>query len=54
VPTIGAKALEFTRLTAARSGDVTGAKWREINPENKTWTILALHIKAEKENVVPL
>jgi integrase len=54
VPTTGAKALEFTILTAARSGDTRGATWSEINLNNKTWTIPASRMKAGKEHVVPL
>ena len=54
MPTTGAKALEFTILTAVRSGDTRGATWSEINLSNKTWTIPASRIKAGKEHVVPL
>jgi integrase len=54
MPTTGAKALEFTILTAARSGDTRGATWSEINLSNKTWTIPASRIKAGKEHIVPL
>ena len=54
VPTTGSKALQFTILTAARSGDTRGATWSEIDLSNKTWTIPASRIKAGKEHVVPL
>ena len=54
LPTISAKALEFTILTAARSGDTRGATWSEINLKNKIWTIPASRMKAGKEHVVPL
>ena len=50
----GAKALEFTILTAARSGEVRGAKWDEIDLANKTWTIPADRMKTSKEHMVPL
>ncbi|XVJ70711.1 MAG: integrase arm-type DNA-binding domain-containing protein [Rhizobacter sp.] len=51
---MGAKALEFTILTAARSGETRGARWSEINLETATWTIPADRMKAGKEHRVPL
>lgn len=51
---IAAKALEFTILTAVRSGEVRGAKWQEIDPQAKTWTIPAERMKAGKEHRIPL
>jgi integrase len=50
----GARALEFTILTAARSGEVLGAKWSEIDFENRIWTIPASRMKAGREHRVPL
>ena len=50
----GAKALEFTVLTAARSGEVRGALWDEIDLATKTWTIPAERMKTNKEHTVPL
>jgi integrase len=50
----GAKALEFTVLTAARSGEVRGATWDEIDLDNKLWTIPASRMKMGKEHRVPL
>ncbi len=47
-------ALEFLILTAARSGEVRGAKWGEIDLEAKLWTIPASRMKVGKEHVVPL
>ena len=47
-------ALEFIALTACRSGEVRGAKWREIELENATWVIPADRMKAGKEHRVPL
>ena len=49
-----AKALQFGILTAARSGEVRGATWQEINWDEQTWTIPADRMKAGKEHVVPL
>jgi integrase len=51
---IAAKALEFTILTAARSGEVRGAEWQEIDLRAKTWTIPAERMKAGKEHRIPL
>lgn len=50
--TAGRLALRFLILTAARSGEVRGAKWEEIN--NGIWTVPAERMKAKKEHVVPL
>lgn len=51
---VAAKALEFTVLTAARSGEVLGAKWDEIDLTNKVWTVPASRMKREREHRVPL
>ncbi|MEJ3959280.1 integrase arm-type DNA-binding domain-containing protein [Brachymonas sp. G13] len=51
---ISAKALEFAILTAARSGEVRGATWDEIDLDGKVWTIPAERMKAGKEHRVPL
>lgn len=51
---MGARALEFAILTAARSGEVRGATWVEIDLEAKVWTIPAERMKAGKEHRVPL
>lgn len=49
-----AKALEFLVLTAARSGEIRGATWSEINLESGLWIIPAERMKAGKEHQVPL
>lgn len=49
-----ARALEFLILTAARSGEVRGATWQEIDMEARMWTIPAHRMKAGKEHRVPL
>ncbi len=49
-----AKALEFTILTAARSGETVGATWDEIDFEQKVWTVPANRIKAGRRHEVPL
>jgi integrase len=49
-----AMALEFCILTAARSGEVYGARWDEIDLEQKQWNIPAGRMKAAREHRVPL
>jgi integrase len=51
---VGARALEFTILTAARTGEVIGAKWSEINFADRLWVVPAERMKAGKEHRVPL
>ncbi|WP_374690611.1 tyrosine-type recombinase/integrase [Accumulibacter sp.] len=50
----GARAVEFAILTAARSGEVRGATWREIDLGQALWEIPAERMKAQKEHRVPL
>ena len=49
-----ALALEFMILTAARTGEVRGARWQEIDLSTKVWIIPADRMKASKEHRVPL
>ncbi|MEW8288791.1 MAG: site-specific integrase [Candidatus Thiodiazotropha endolucinida] len=49
-----AKALMFTILTTARTGEVIAAKWQEIDFEAARWTVPKDRMKAEKEHRVPL
>ena len=51
---VAARALEFTILTAARSGEVRGATWEELDLKAGVWTIPAERMKAGKEHRVPL
>jgi integrase len=51
---VGARALEFTILTAARTGEAIGALWDEIDLPGKLWTVPASRMKAGKEHRVPL
>jgi integrase len=51
---IGARALEFAILTAARSGEVRGATWSEIDQVAGIWTIPAERMKMNREHRVPL
>jgi integrase len=51
---VAARALEFLILSAARTGEVIGARWNEIDLLNKTWTVPAARMKAHREHRVPL
>lgn len=51
---MGARALELAILTAARSGEVRGATWAEIDLNAAVWTIPAGRMKAAKEHRIPL
>ncbi|WP_246449706.1 tyrosine-type recombinase/integrase [Novosphingopyxis iocasae] len=51
---VAANALQFTILTASRSGEVRNANWLEIDLERALWTIPADRMKAGIEHVVPL
>jgi integrase len=51
---VAARALEFAILTAARSGEVLGARWSEFDMANRIWTIPGDRMKAGKEHRVPL
>jgi integrase len=50
----GARALEFAILTAARSNEVRGAQWSEIDLTAALWTIPAERMKGGREHRVPL
>ena len=49
-----ARALQFAMLTAARSGEVRGARWSEIDLQAKIWRVPAERMKAGVEHEVPL
>ena len=51
---LAARALELLIMTAARTGEVIGATWDEIDLDNGAWTIPAGRMKAGKEHIVPL
>ena len=51
---VAARALEFAILTAARTGEVIGARWDEISFEDKTWLVPAGRMKGGREHRVPL
>jgi integrase len=49
-----ARALEFSILTAARTGEVIGVRWSEIDVTTKLWAIPAERMKGKREHRVPL
>lgn len=51
---VGAAALRFLILTAARTAEVTGAQWPEIDSTEKTWTVPAARSKTGRDHIVPL
>lgn len=51
---MAARALEFTILTAARSGETRGASWSEVDLKKAQWVIPAHRMKASREHRVPL
>ena len=54
VPGAAARALEFAMLTAARTGEVLGMTWAEVDLQARVWTVPAGRMKAGKEHRVPL
>ncbi len=51
---VAARALEFAILTAARTGEVIGARWDEINIAERLWAVPAERMKGGRERRVPL
>ena len=51
---VAARALEFLALTAARSGEVRGMVWGEVDLKANVWTVPADRMKASREHRVPL
>jgi len=51
---VDARALEFAILTAARTGEIIGARWAEIDFTERLWTVPAGRMKAGKEHRVRL
>ncbi len=47
-------AVRYAILTAARSGEVRGARWSEIDPDAAVWTIPGERMKAKEEYRIPL
>lgn len=51
---IAARALEFLILTAARTGETQGARWDEVDFEQRMWTVPGERMKARQTHRVPL
>jgi integrase len=51
---VAALALEFLILTAARTNEVLGARWDEIDTEARVWRVPADRTKGGREHRVPL
>ena len=51
---IAARALEFTILTAARTGEVIGARWQEFDRKTAMWVVPGERMKSGREHRVPL
>jgi len=51
---VAARALEFTILTAGRSGEIRNASWDEFDLNKRLWTIPAERMKMRREHEVPL
>lgn len=49
-----ARGLDFAILTAARTSEVIGARWGEIDRVDRVWAIPATRMKSGKEHRVPL
>jgi integrase len=53
-PAVAAPALEFLILTAARAGEVVGARWEEFDLERAVWTVPPKRMKGGREHRGPL
>jgi integrase len=51
---VAARALEFTILTIARTGEAIGSAWPEIDLQSAIWTVPGARMKAGREHRVPL
>src|ERR687890_765452 len=51
---MGAAALRFAVLTAARTGEVRGMRWREVDFDAALWTVPGARMKARRPHRVPL
>src|SRR6516162_10727897 len=54
IDTVAAASLRFLILTAARTGEVIGARWNEVDWNERTWTVPAARAKSSRNHVVPL
>jgi integrase len=51
---VAARALQFAILTGARTGEVIGATWSEVDLASAVWTVPAERMKGDREHRVPL
>lgn len=51
---LAARGLEFTILTAGRTGEVIGARWEEIDLDKTVWTVPAARMKSKRPHRVAL
>jgi len=54
IDTVAARSLRFLILTAARTGEVIGARWNEVDWNERTWTVPAVRAKTKRNHIVPL
>ena len=54
MPGVAARCLEFTILTAARTGESIGARWREFDLQAALWTVPGDRMKGGEPHLVPL
>ena len=54
IDTMASRALQFTILTVARSGETLGMTWDEVDFDAATWVVPASRMKMKKEHAVPL
>jgi integrase len=54
IDTVAAASLRFLVLTAARTNEVIGARWNEVDWNERTWTVPAVRAKTKKIHVVPI
>lgn len=51
---MSSRVLLFCILNATRSGEARGTRWREIDMENRIWTVPAIRMKGKREHRIPL
>src|SRR6516225_8561251 len=54
IDTVAAASLRFLVLCAARTGEVIGARWNEVDWNERTWTVPAVRAKSKRNHIVPL
>jgi integrase len=54
IDTVAAVSLRFLVLTAARTNEVIGARWNEVDWNERTWTVPAVRAKTKRNHKVPL